>query len=219
MTYVSLDKWYPELEVEAPGISVPEMDWVLRQALDEFCRETLLWREDLPVITTVADQTTYDLITPDRAVFHKWLEAWYGSQEVLLKSTGWLRDNYTDWRGATTDSGLVYAIMPNKKQVRLVPYPTVVLTDTLLIRAILRVDVDTCSSVPEFFWYHWRQAITDGCLYRLLSQAKAPWKNLKMADYRKDQFMNAIHDAQVEAEHEGSPEIVIAEHPEFGYSD
>ena len=61
---VTLDKWIPDIRPMVPECPTPVIEHHVRRAIIEACERARLWRENLPEIRILRDQTIYELHTP-----------------------------------------------------------------------------------------------------------------------------------------------------------
>lgn len=198
----NLSSWYPEINGIVPGVPAPVQLKKLRDSVREFCEKTLIWRKTLTEIDIVADTKEYALSYSGAEIILIEAAAYKGpladdsesdddqyspltpaSEEVLDKIIG----GAWEFRESTAPSE--YYTNTEVDTIYFTEIPTVASTDGLRVKVRLKPDDSaTVTTVEDIFWKKYKDAITDGAVYRLFKMSAMPWGDPKMSEYHKGLF-------------------------------
>lgn len=147
-----------------PALLDNEMRWVL----DDFLRNTRVWREVVEV-TMVPGQADYALDIEDYEAAVGIIQARYGGFPVSLFIQ---RASYTQ-TGAPAWAGLL-----NDRTLRVYPLPSAGTTGVMEVE-VFKTLLPTLHAVPPDELRPYHRAIMDGLLSRMFEMADKPWHNLK----------------------------------------
>lgn len=164
--------------VKCTGVVDSNIKLELFNAVDEFCKQTNHWQEDIPVTVVAGDNVVYDLVptlgSPLRLISLKITD----SKIPVLGSMG----------------------VPGELLVD----PTVAV-GTALTATISLFPLDPLDTDPEGFpviadwmWPRYYQEFTDGVLYKLLTQQDKPWTNAQLGAFHGQRWRNALGTARAD---------------------
>jgi len=160
--------------VRLPGSRDNILQLELFEVIDEFLRETNLWREEIE-IDVVADETEY-LIVPTGV--------------ATIVRLMWLLDENDFPVGCTME-------VPGEIVLNTVPSSAATLTATVALSVSSPADRDGYPVVPEWILTHYSGALLDGLQGRMMSQIGKPYSNERMSVYHLRRFQGAIGQARV----------------------
>lgn len=156
----------------------------VRDTCIDFCDHTNFWQHDLDPITAVANVAEYELDDiPTKTALASIVSMTFQGLPVYPRSREWLDENMPSWREQ-------YSTRPDKFLVQqigyfqLVPYPSVTVSDAILVRAALKPS-RTATQVYDRIYEDYLDDIANGALGRLLAMQSRPWSNADLALYYK----------------------------------
>jgi hypothetical protein len=171
-----------------------DVEYRLKQAARDFCRRSLVWRQpNTELLTTVADQSSYDAELPDGTELAAVLSAWNGSTEIDVELPGEV-DDYEPGSSASTWKVGVELTMD---ALRLTPAPStagIVLTGTIAL-----APNEDAVDLPAFVWKRWRTPVASGCIALVKAQTGKPWSDPGAVAYHRELFEAGILDASNKA--------------------
>lgn len=192
----TISDFLPDLEKEAPGCGIPEIDRAVRRAIRNLCNDTHWWVETLATaVTLVSGTATYTLTPPTDAEVVMPKKAWIVDEtpEITFKTREWLDAHYPGWDYSNVTGQRVprYCFSPGPGQVTFFPPPNdESVTDGLevIVRAALRPTRDAAAYDDRFVDdSDAAEAIRAGALMRLLDTAQA-WGNIPRARQEEQRF-------------------------------
>jgi len=192
-----LTDWSKNILPVIQGVPDPLIERAVRNTAIEFCEETLVWTESLTRISVVTDTAGYTL-TPTSGRLIAIDEAHYKAngeddtefiplepipqdQKDIFSTTG------KNWKYETgTPSGYYHdeAITP----INLYPIPNADSTSGLLVKVNL-IPGDTDTTVADFLFNIYNDALTAGALAYLLDMKDMPWHDEKKAVDKRGRFI------------------------------
>ena len=160
----------------------------LRRTAIEFCSRTMVWRT-MQTADMVAATSAYTVASDTDANVNKvlavsvsglWLEPIQVDEMTRI-------DNWNTQTAATPSR--YYLTQPGV--VNLWPIPTASVTGGLLFQTVEQPSI-MCSTVPDFLYNQYGQAMIDGALAVLLSTPAQQWTNPDLAVWHRQQFENQI---------------------------
>jgi hypothetical protein len=181
---VSVDLWFPDVLPAAQLCPNPIIRREIVNAIRDLLTRTMLWTEELPAISVVADTALYqltlataDIVGIDRAQFNS--KTIQPTSELALDDDETQEGDYNAWRTKTTDIPTRYYGTADKK-IRLVYIPDAALTDGLVVWTHV-IPLITALTVPSFLWENFKDMVADGARGRLKSILDMPWTDLNQA--------------------------------------
>lgn len=168
-----------------PGATDGVLQQELFSVMDEFFKKSNVWNEDIDLAIPGQDPagTVYQLAPEAPALIDKLL--W-----VFQKP-----DDTSIGRGA----GVAAAMStPGELTLRLQPSSDVVYTVTVALTVADPLDRGGYVQFPAWVLAKYREAILDGLLGRMMTQASKPYTNSQMAIFHMRKFIQATASARVE---------------------
>lgn len=172
-TPVNLTALLPFAFTDLPGCPEALILQAAFVTLEDFCRETQVWREDLAAINLVAAQTDYAVTCPAHGILERVVSVEVNG--VAIPQSSW------EMVGRTT--------------IRLKSAPGTSATGGLAIYAAMLPVLGATTMSAEVFNY-WRDALVHGILWRRMVDAKKPWSDPASGMYHQRQYRNAVGDCK-----------------------
>lgn len=174
----AITSWLPRIQPQVPGCPNPVIKKYLIDVLRDFCEETQLWENNqLTAISLVADQADYalsslsgDIVAIDSAEI----------DEVPIRPITLfeLNSQIQNWRHTTTRRPLSYLQTASSTNITLVYTPSEALTDGLVVWVSLK-PLETATTVEDFLWDEYRDAIANGTVGMLKMVDGMPWSDMQ----------------------------------------
>lgn len=222
--------WRTAIGYHAKGVDneTTVLDYATVQCLQDFCKETNLWHEDLADISIVANTSEYTLTMPttngdatELVHVNKVLYKENGADDnqyypLHPKTKMWLDQYYPTWEYATSVAPTYYRTKPNNI-LRLIDIPTAASTDGLLVHVVLK-PATGATTVWDFLYKKYEMVIAKGAASILMGMAAKRWydKELSMTlwtEYEEGKY-NAHQDKDLDF---GAPQDLVAI-PDWGAS-
>jgi hypothetical protein len=189
-----LEDFLPKILPFAPGCPEPTAFEHLRNAAQDFCEETRLWRFDDTF--TFGDDPNI-VCAPQGSVIHEFERCDYNGYKLEPRSLDWLDDHYPDWRSDTNaePGDPVWFTQICLDTVRLVPAPSLVDPDNPpgTVHVWLRLKPsDDCDQLPDFLASQYSNLISWGALANILMLPNQTFSNPNMAAYFQGKFDQGI---------------------------
>lgn len=169
---VSYSLLYREVMPHVPNVPEFEVEYRLKQATREFCHRSLSWRQaNTELLTTVADQVSYDADLPDATELVAVLSAWDGDTEIDVELPG----EVEDLEPGSSDSEWKVGVESTMDAIRLSPAPDT--SGTVLTGTIALSPNEDSTEIPAFIWKRWRKPVAAGCIAALKEQVGKPWSD------------------------------------------
>ena len=183
MAQVNISLMYDDVLPDLPGCPPLMALDALREAAIDLCEISRVYRADLTAITVLANTPTYAYAgMPTGTVVHEIIHGVFGTQEIMAKPPDDLAVLYAaDWRTRTGTP--IYLVGENERTVRVVPYPTADLTDTIKLWVALKPSQST-TVLEQRIVEEYRKEIAMGAMASLMASPKKPYTNETLAkDY------------------------------------
>jgi len=203
----ALSDLYPEIIPQASGVPEPVADIHIRNAVIEFCEQSLAYQADIAEIPLVQGQGTYTvgpLPNPTHERVAMVISIRHNETPITPQTRSHLDSHSRNWRSNTGnlvrffhDSGL--------NGVRVVPLPDAdaVTFGGLNIRVALVPTMGaTQFSADLFERYH--EILANGALSRIMSMVGKPWYDRVMAVNHRALFHEGIASARVDRIKDGT---------------
>ena len=179
--------WAPEILPWVTGVPIPAMELAVRNAAITFCERTLLWTATLDRVTVEEDTADYTLTVPE-ALYAEIVK----TESVKYKQDGEDDDQFINllpmsetqmdmdtfvsgsWKFWTAPTPTNHWMDIENKQLHLFRIPEDESSEGLLIQLSLKPNATT-TTLPDFLYRDWRQAIGYGALGDLFQRKATPW--------------------------------------------
>lgn len=210
MATVPISNWATDILPNVPGVPWPGFIGAIRDAAEDFCKQTLLHSVWLDRISIVASTPEYALTLPGTGYSH--VRIW-NIDQVFFKENGADDDEFTpldpaseqelervydtSWRFATGPDPAEYICAEyNPYFIRLRPIPTEASANGLLIRVNV-VPIETAITLEDWLYYRWKNEIKAGALADLFSHKAAPYYDPKLAEGWDQTFRDGVANAKI----------------------
>ena len=188
MSIVDYSLILPDVNLSTTGC--PEFERInrIRQATQDFCRRSFMWRaREQALFTTVALQEVYDVtgLVPAGAQLAGLHSAWALNCEVDIEEPGQGDDFAPGVPGCRWVVGI-----DGPAALHVLPAPDaggVAVTGTLSF-----CPSDDSTGLPDFIYNRWRKEIAAGAIEILCAQANKAWTNPGLAAVEGKKFEAAI---------------------------
>jgi hypothetical protein len=186
--------WLPDVSSRVPGASKPEIDKAIITTIREFCTKTLLWKRKLTAVDVVAGTSEYTITAPaDAAIVD--IDRIEVSDQFVNPTSMDLLDRMPDtWRSEEASQPSEYMV-DAEKVLTLREIPTIGITGGIIIWAILK-PTPTATTVPDFIYDDWYEAILNGAVAFLMRIPNKSWSNLEGAEYYSGLYRAFLGDAK-----------------------
>lgn len=155
--------FYPDLLVHTPGAPDPLLDQALLQAAQEFCKETVVWQEQLDDIGVRANVGVYDLPLPARTRSVLVVSAMFHDYWLIARTTRELNRMIPMWRTQAA-SGATYFASDVQGQIILTPVPTTRESRAIKNLRVALMPSNEATDLPDILFDDYRQALKYGAL-------------------------------------------------------
>lgn len=206
-TSIASYRTYVEDYVDGASDETTTTDRAIVDTVRDFCRFTHLWKETLPLIDIVADQSNYTL---NPSTDHCDVPKVLGLDEVMYKEDGLDNQQFApidivsrEWLD-TYDKQWVYRTSPVPRmaafdhlvdEVFLIDKPTVASTEGLFVRVWLWPD-KSATTAPTSFFEKYYKAIAQGSAAEMMRMPNQRWSNPELGDHYHDLYMAERMNAQ-----------------------
>lgn len=188
MSIIDYSLFLPDVNLSTTGC--PEFERInrIREAAQDFCRRSFLWRaREQALFTTVALQEVYDItsLVPAGAQLVSLHSAWAFGREVDVEEPG----QGDDYAPGVPDCRWVVGV-DGPAALHVLPAPdagAVAVTGTLSF-----APSDASTGVPDFIFNRWRKEIASGAIEILCAQEGKPWTSPGLAAVHGKKFDAAI---------------------------
>ena len=188
--------FYPYIRMDVPQVAAPVLADVVLLAVQTFCDETWIYTGDLAAISSVANQAAYTLVPSvgTEVVAIKTLS--YDGSRLQPTSENELDGLYatSDWR-VRTGTPLYFYQTADTGMVSLFPAPEAAVVGAIRINAALR-PAATATTVPDFLYTDWKDAIAAGAKFRLFMMSSSAWGDTTKAAIFSQQFQQEVNRAK-----------------------
>ena len=188
MSIVDYSLFLPDVNLSTTGC--PEFERInrIRDAAQDFCRRSFLWRaREQALFTTVALQEAYDVtgLVPAGAQLVSLHSAWAHCREVDIEEPGQGDDFLPGRAGCRWVVGV-----DGPAALHVLPAPDaggVAVTGTLSF-----APSDASTGIPDFVFNRWRREIASGAIAILCAQENKTWTNPGVAAVHRAKFDEGV---------------------------
>jgi hypothetical protein len=170
-----LDRLMDNARVSLPSVLDAAIKLELFNVLEEFCKQSLVWREDIPVEVTPASKE-YDATPSWGAV----------TQLISLVNSSGISVGCT-----MEEPGFI--LLTNT------PSTSEELTATVALTVVDPLKTDGYPEIPDWILTKYYLGLLDGVKGRLMSQPAKPYSNERLGIYHLRRFRDAIANAYADA--------------------
>lgn len=180
---VTKSDWLKDVSEGVPGCDKITIEKEIMNIIRDFCGTTLLWVKQLDPITIIAGTATYTLSAPTgvMASVVSIDRAECNGQAMDPDSMDLLDRGSEMWRDQTGSESPTFMV-DSEKVLRLRYIPTENIADGLIVWASLKPTV-AATSIPDFIYDDWYDAIKFGAWGRIFKIAKKAWTNIREGEY------------------------------------
>lgn len=179
MTTVRLEDILEQIEPEVRLAGSALILQKLRDVSRDFCQFTRAWQWDAPLVSIVAGQKAYNIITPGDAEPVVILYMSKDNSEVYPKDTTWLDRLNPGWRTANGDDFRYYT-QETRNTFRFPAIPVTSKANAVFYRLALKPGA-TSEEIDEDLWQEWYDVLGAGAKAGLMMMSGKPWTDLKTA--------------------------------------
>lgn len=195
---ISIDTLTPLVAPEAPGCPEPNLKLALKQAAQDFFRDTESWRIEDDPTTAAVGQSLVQLGVPSNGMLLNIYTLAVNGVEVLPTLPETVAAADPNWISSTDNKVAGYWIV-DPDSIRLYKVPSVAMTVQAYFSVVPTLDND---QLPDFMALH-VQTLAHGALWKLQSQVAQPWTNTERADYHGNLFNSLCIQAKIRATRQG----------------
>lgn len=176
--------WIPFVQVDVPGCPRALMLDAIRQAVIEFCQDSMFWRLRMDPMTTQANVNQYELDTPSYTTIVSVRSLVYDGRALEERNVDDMDNHDPSWR---TKQGTPYAyafLDPNTVILSTTPTDTGIEFNATIALKPTQDSVWCDDSIFE----EYRDAITAGACARLMLSANKAWSNPQLAAVKQGIF-------------------------------
>jgi hypothetical protein len=150
-----------------------------REAINEFCRESLIWQHTLPSISLLTSQKSYAISSNvAHTSIHRVLNV--VADEVMIRPAS------------------EYNWSVNKEAIDLVANPPKDVANGLVVTVALKLTQEATELHNDRLWDDYLDVFVSGTAAQLLSHKGTPWSDIQMAARHRLDFLNGIGRAKHE---------------------
>lgn len=168
---IDLDAFLPEINPKAPGVPAPAAYLAIRQACDEICTKSRLWRYSEEV--AVQDLNELQISIPDQASLIDFESVLFNDRLLEPKTAQWMDQCMRGWRRSSIEGQPRFYTQLDVGALRIAPVDN----GLLLVNAILKPSMDA-DQVPDFLFTLYHELVAWGALGRLLSTPEQPFTDM-----------------------------------------
>jgi hypothetical protein len=185
----ALTAWLPYVLIPgAPQIMAID---AIRSALQEFCRETLVWNYTQDAITAYIGEAEYAYEILEETQVVQPLRGWFNGSPIEVKTPAELDAIYRGSNWMTATGGPRYLVALSRDCARLVPIPDEKVVAGLVLQVALE-PADDATEVDDVLFTRHREAIAHGAKARLKSMTDKPFFDAKGATFEAGKFADKI---------------------------
>lgn len=211
---VSFETFLPEVMPEVIGCPEQIVINAVRNATDEFCKATNIWKYTHDPMASIAGVAEYELDVPSHAQVASVLSVKQGDWMVEGKSEDWLNSAIHDWQDQESTSSAYYTF-ETPPVIRLVPYPSATVANDIRVRVSLR-PTPNASKTDSALYNEWHEVIAHGALSRLKAMTDKPWTDLNGVAYHKSLFLDQVGKATIQSQRNSARTGMRAQPQFFG---
>ena len=173
-----IEKFYPWVTEDCPGVPEPTLNRAVIGACIDFTKDSLCIQRDLDKITSIPGTSDYEVAAPEGYTLNQITAAWYNGSRLDPIHVDALDADYEDWSSRTSETPK-NLVMIQDGIVTLYPKPASRVSGGLKIRASLCVSRDA-TEVEDFLYEDYVEAIAANAKARLCIMPKKAWTNPTM---------------------------------------
>lgn len=187
MTTVSLEDVLEQVEPEVKYAGSALILQKIRDVSRDFCQFTRAWQYDAPLLSIVANQKSYTIVTPGDAEPVVILFMSKDDAEVFPKDSSWLDRFCPGWRTASGDDFRYYT-QETRTSFRFPAIPITAKANAVFYRIALKPGPSS-NEIDEDVWQEWYDVIGAGAKAALMAMSGKPWTDLKTAAIHSRAFL------------------------------
>ncbi len=191
----NLSSFRSEINLDFPVATNAILDQANLRSAIWFCEQTKMWHEQLAAIDLVASEEDYTL-SPTEGDVVGVLYARFDSSPIKQRTEAWLEANLpSGWRATESTTPKYFFLSANRTTMRLVYIPEEADTGALNVDVALKPG-RTDTTVEDFLYTDWLDAISYGARKYLFSMKTQPWFNPEASLYYDKMFKKEIGKAK-----------------------
>ena len=205
----ALIAWTNDILSQCAGLTLDPAVFELKNAIDDFCRESMAWVEVVTYETSqfVVGQETLE-VNPDdgeRRIIYVNAVRW-DDRVLRPMSSSFAVSNIVGTPTAYT--------CPTPDVIRFIPIPTAVPV-TAVYAELVFAPVNAEDYLPSFFLNNFYEAVLSGALARLVGMSAKPWTDLAKAQYHMRRFRGQCREAAAKRSRGYTPDAPSWRFPPF----
>jgi hypothetical protein len=214
---MNLPDLYNEVLMTCPDAPPPLLADAVYRAAWQFCYISRLWRVNLPPLSLVAGQATYDLVGPAGTAALGVTRCRDLISGLPLTPTTELEldREHPGWEDNQAASPSMF-FQPRSAILQVVYTPSTDVPDALSVRVFVAPD-SVAAALPDDLFMEHRDAILAGARGRLQVMPNRPWSNVDQANMNAALFEQAAYAARQTALKSGTRGPLRMHGPEFGF--
>lgn len=195
---VSIEKFFPYVLEDMPGVPDPSLRRALMSACIEFTNDSLLIQQNLDKITAIPGTPDYELALPDGYGLVQIMGAWYDGSRLIPVSADYLDGQDQDWQSKTSENP-THIVSLVDSVITVFPTPTVKKTNVLKVRAALTYSRDS-DTVDDVLYEDYVDAIAAGAKAILCMSPNKSYSMPALAPEYKRKFIAGKNAAKLLAQ-------------------
>jgi hypothetical protein len=194
MATVAYSSFFPYLIPLVPHAADPVAEQAIRDACIEFCKESLIWREQMDPISTIKGEGVYELDVPTNTHLTNVVDLYYEQRRLEKKSVSEIAAKYDrDWM-LREGTPIVFTML-NPNEVTLVPKPDKAIGGALT-GMLSFTPTRKSTAVIDYVFEDYAEEIARGAASKLMLIPNQSWTDAATAlGYRK-QFLSDCANAR-----------------------
>lgn len=189
-----ISTWLPDISSRVPGANRTEINKAIITTIREFCTKSLLWKRKLTAIDIVAGTSEYIIAAPTNAAIVD-IDRIEVSDLFVNPTSMDLLDRVPEtWRSEEASQPSEYMV-DAEKVLTLRETPTQSITGGIIVWAALK-PIPTTTTVPDFIYDDWYEAILNGAMAFLLRMPNKSWTSIEGAEYYSGMYRASLGDAK-----------------------
>jgi len=194
MATVAYSAFYPYLIPLVPHVADPVAEQAIRDTCIEFCKESLIWQEQMDPISSTQGEGVYELDVPTGANLAHIIDLYYNQSRLWKKSVSEIASKYSrDWM-LRVGTPTVYTML-NPNEVTLVPKPDTAMQDALT-GLLAFTPLRKSTGIVDYVYEEYAEEIARGAASRLMTIPNQQWTEPKAALMYRKQFMSDCANAR-----------------------
>jgi len=194
MATVPYSTFYPYLIPLVPHVADPVAEQAIRDACIEFCKGSMIWREPIDPISSIAGEAVYEFDIPTGAALAHIVDLYYDARYLWKKSVSEIAAKYSrDWM-QRSGTPIAYTML-NSDEITLVPNPDKSLPNALT-GVLALAPSRKSTTVNDYVYEDYAEEIARGAASKLMAIPNQQWSDLKTALMYRKQFVSDIANAR-----------------------